>query len=52
MSQKTKWVIGVIVIIALVVVGYFVSKKGPVSPVSKETVKIGVIFPSPAVQPA
>lgn len=44
MNQSAKWVIGVIVVVAVVVVGYFVSK-GPSEPVSTEPVRIGFIGP-------
>lgn len=44
MSQSTKWVVGIIVVVAGVVIGYFVSK-GPSGPVSTEPVKIGFIGP-------
>lgn len=43
MSQSTKWVVGVIVVVAVVAIGYFVSK-GP-SEVSAEPIKIGVVAP-------
>lgn len=44
MNQSTKWVIGVIVIVAIVAVGYFVTK-GPSEPVSTELIKIGAVLP-------
>ena len=40
MNQSTKWIVGVIVVVAVVAVGYFVSK-GPSEPVSTEPIKIG-----------
>lgn len=44
MSQSTKWVAGVIIVVAIVAVGYFVSK-GPSGPVSTEPIKVGFIGP-------
>ncbi|NCO04924.1 MAG: amino acid ABC transporter substrate-binding protein [Candidatus Magasanikbacteria bacterium] len=44
MNQSTKWIVGVIVVVAIVAVGYFVSL-GPSGPVSTEPIKIGVILP-------
>lgn len=44
MSQSTKWIVGVIVVVAVVAIGYFVSK-GPSGPVSTEPIKIGFIGP-------
>ncbi|KKS70222.1 MAG: Extracellular ligand-binding receptor [Candidatus Magasanikbacteria bacterium GW2011_GWE2_42_7] len=44
MNQSTKWIVGVIVVVAVVAVGYFVSK-GPSEPVSTEPIKIGFIGP-------
>ncbi|MEK7075821.1 MAG: ABC transporter substrate-binding protein, partial [Patescibacteria group bacterium] len=44
MNQKTKWIVGIIVVVAVVAVGYFVSK-GPSEPVSTEPIKIGVLLP-------
>lgn len=44
MNQSTKWIVGVIVVIAVVAVGYFVSK-GPSEQVSTEPIKIGAILP-------
>ena len=44
MNQSTKWIVGVIVVLAVVAVGYFVSK-GPSEPVSTEPIKIGFIGP-------
>lgn len=44
MNQSKKWVVGVIVVIAVVAVGYFVSK-GPSGQVSTEPIKIGFIGP-------
>ncbi|MFA5126898.1 MAG: ABC transporter substrate-binding protein [Patescibacteria group bacterium] len=43
MKKLTKWVIGVIMAITIITVGYFVSR-GP-SEVSQKTIKIGVIAP-------
>jgi len=43
MSQSTKWVVGVILIVAVVAIGYFVSKGS--SEVSAEPIKIGVVAP-------
>ena len=43
-TGQAKWIIGVIVIVAVVAVGYFVSK-GPSGPVSSEPIKIGVTAP-------
>lgn len=44
MNQSTKWVVGIIVVVAVVAIGYFVSK-GPSEPVSTEPIKIGFIGP-------
>lgn len=44
MNQSTKWVVGVIVVVAIVAVGYFVSK-GPSEPASTEPIKIGFVAP-------
>lgn len=44
MSQSTKWVVGIIVVVAVVAVGYFVSK-GPNEPASTEPIKIGLVAP-------
>jgi len=44
MNQSTKWIVGVIVVVAIVAIGYFVSK-GPSGPVSTEPIKIGFIGP-------
>jgi len=44
MNQSTKWIVGVIVVVAVVVVGYFVPK-GPSGPVLTEPIKIGFIGP-------
>ena len=44
MNQTTKWIIGAVVVVAIVVVGYSMSK-GPSKPVSTESIKIGVITP-------
>ncbi|MEI8344283.1 MAG: ABC transporter substrate-binding protein [Candidatus Moraniibacteriota bacterium] len=43
MKQSTKWIIGVIVAVVVVTIGYFVLR-GP-SEISAETIKIGVIAP-------
>ena len=40
MNQSTKWIVSVIVVVAVVAIGYFVSK-GPSGPVSTEPIKIG-----------
>ncbi len=42
MNQSTKWIVGVIVVVAIVAVGYFATK-GPSWPVSTGPIKIGVI---------
>lgn len=42
MNRSIKWVIGIIVVVAIVAIGYFVSK-GPSQPVSTEPIKIGVV---------
>jgi len=44
MNQSIKWIIGVIVVVAVVAIGYFVSK-GPSEPVSTGPIKIGFIGP-------
>ena len=44
MNQSTKWVIGVIVVVVIVAVGYF-AFKGPNQPTSTEPVKIGFVGP-------
>lgn len=44
MNQSIKWVVGIIVVVAVVVVGYFLSK-GPTKPLSTEPIKIGFIGP-------
>jgi branched-chain amino acid transport system substrate-binding protein len=44
MNQSAKWVVGVIVVVAIVAIGYFVFK-GPSQPVSTEPIKIGVTAP-------
>lgn len=44
MNQSTKWVIGIIVVVAIVAVGYFATK-GPSEPVSTEPIKIGFVGP-------
>ena len=43
MKQSTKWIIGVIVAVAVVAIGYFVLKDS--SDISAKTIKIGVIAP-------
>ncbi len=43
MNKLTKWVIGIIVVIAVVITGYFVSQNS--SKVSTEQIKIGVVAP-------
>ncbi|TRZ64898.1 MAG: hypothetical protein D4Q79_00470 [Spirochaetia bacterium] len=44
MNNATKWVIGVIIAIAVIAVGYTLYK-GPSQPVSTESIKIGVLTP-------
>ena len=44
MSQSRKWIIGVIVVVAIVAIGYLVPK-APSEPVSTEPIKIGFIGP-------
>jgi branched-chain amino acid transport system substrate-binding protein len=44
MNQSIKWIVGIIVVVAVGVVGYLVSK-GPSEPVSTEPIKIGFIGP-------
>lgn len=43
MSKSTKWVVGVIVVVAIVVIGYFTSKGS--REVSETPIKIGVVAP-------
>lgn len=45
MSQSTKWIIGIVVIIVIVVVGYFVSTNKQKNLISTEPIKIGFIAP-------
>lgn len=44
MNQSIKWVVGIIVVVAVVAIGYFVSK-GPGEPASTEPIKIGFVGP-------
>jgi len=44
MNQTTKWIVGIIIAVVVVTVGYLVIK-GPSAPVSSEPIKIGVICP-------
>jgi len=44
MNKTTKWIVGIVVVVIIVFVGYYVSK-GPSQPTSTEPIKIGVVAP-------
>lgn len=44
-SKNTKIIIGIIIVIAIIAIGYSISNKQPAEPVSQEPIKIGFIGP-------
>lgn len=44
MSKNTKWIIGVIIVVVIIGIAYFVSKN-PSQPTSTEPIKIGLLYP-------